>query len=211
MSPVVALRPPSAVGSGAVLGPTAGLKYPGCTPPARGLGVLAQPMTADLVRDAYVRFGHLVHRRCQRILRDDAAAEDAIQETFVRLWKYGASYQAADSKLAWLYRVAERCCFDQLARRSGRAEVELAPEQGCGRLSPDAAAALEDGEVVLRFLGRFEPRVQQVAVLHFLDEATHEEIAAATGWSRPTVAKKIEHLRERAAALRPLLYGGGKP
>jgi DNA-binding transcriptional regulator LsrR (DeoR family) len=63
--------------------------------------------------------------------------------------------------------------------------------------------------VVLRFLDRFDDRLKQVAVLHYLDEMTQEDIAVATGWSRQTVFKKIAFLRERAASLRANLYGDG--
>ncbi len=58
------------------------------------------------------------------------------------------------------------------------------------------------------FLDRFDDRVKQVAVLHYLDEMTQEEIAAATGWSRQTVFKKLAFLRDRAQALRMRLCGG---
>jgi len=160
-------------------------------------------MTEDEVTKAYARFGPLVFRRCRRILRDEAAAEDAVQETFVRLWRYGDGFQAADSKLAWLYRVAERCCFDRLARRPAGREVELGERDG----ATPALTALEDAEVVLRFLDRFDDRVKQVALLHYLDGETQEEIARQTGWTRQTVAKKLAELETRAQRLRRGLLG----
>jgi RNA polymerase sigma-70 factor (ECF subfamily) len=161
-------------------------------------------MTEDEVSRAYTRFGPLVYRRCRRILRDEAAAEDAVQETFVRLWRFGDGFQAADSKLAWLYRVAERCCFDRLARRPAGREVELGDQDGA---APSALAALEDAEVVLRFLGRFDDRVKQVALLHYLDGQTLEEIAQQTGWTRQTVAKKLGQVQDRAQRWRRDLFG----
>src|SRR5262252_3991385 len=148
-------------------------------------------MTEEEVADAYRRYGSLVLRRCRRILRDDAAGEDALQEVFVRLMRYGHAFHKAESKVLWLYRVADRCCFDLLARRG--------------------APALEDREVILRFLASFDERLKQVAVLHYLDEMTQEEIAAATGWSRQTIFKKLAFLRSRAAALRVRLCGGSYP
>jgi len=166
-------------------------------------------MTDDEVADAYRRYGSLVLRRCRRILRDDAAGEDALQEVFVRLMRYGHAFHQAESKVLWLYRVADRCCFDLLARRGARAEAltaDQAPEP-----SHRGTAALEDREVILRFLASFDDRLKQVAVLHYLDEMTQEEIAAATGWSRQTIFKKLAFLRSRAAALRVRLCGGSYP
>ena len=68
--------------------------------------------------------------------------------------------------------------------------------------------AIEDREIILRFLERFDDRVKEVAVLHYLDELTQEEIAAATGWSRQTVIKKLAYLAERAETLRASLLDG---
>src|SRR6266542_2943290 len=145
-------------------------------------------MTDGEIADAYQRYGHLVLRRCKRILRDEAAAEDALQETFLRLWRYGDAFPEATSKVSWLYRVAERCCFDHLARRKIRAEASLNEGRRSLETHRTDAQALEDREVVMQFLDRFDDRLKQVAVLHYLDELTQEEIAQTTGWSRQTVS-----------------------
>ncbi len=165
-------------------------------------------MTDAEVGEAYRRYGSLVLRRCQRILRDRAAAEDALQDVFVRLWRYGNAFREADSKVLWLYRVADRCCFDRLARRGARAEISLADQSVPLDDKSSYGKSVEDREVVMCFLDRFDDRVKQVAVLHYLDEMTQEEIAAATGWSRQTVFKKLAFLRDRAQALRMRLCGG---
>jgi len=161
-------------------------------------------MTQDELADAYRRFGPLVARRCRAIVRDDALAEDAVQNAFLRVWRYEASFAAAESKLGWLYRVADRCCFDLLARRRTRRETTLGelPER------PTSGEPVEDRELVLRFLSRFDERTQQVAVLHYLDGLPQEEIARATGWSRQTVWKKLTLLRDSAARLRADLAEG---
>jgi RNA polymerase sigma factor (sigma-70 family) len=145
------------------------------------------------------KYGHLVHARCRAIMRDEAAAQDALQETFVRLWLYRSSWEAAESKLGWLYRTAQRCCFDLLAKRKATNEVVLSAEAG---YTPSGAQALEDRDVILSFLARFDDKLREVAVLHYLDGMTQDEISAATGWSRQTVNKKIQFLTERARSLR---------
>jgi RNA polymerase sigma-70 factor (ECF subfamily) len=165
-------------------------------------------MTDAEVGEAYRRYGSLVLRRCQRILRDRPGAEDALQDVFVRLWRYGNAFREAESKVLWLYRVADRCCFDRLARRGARAEISLADQSVALVDKTSYNKLVEDREVVMCFLERFDDRVKQVAVLHYLDEMTQEEIAAATGWSRQTVFKKLAFLRDRAQALRMRLCGG---
>ncbi len=169
-------------------------------------------LTKEEVAEAYGRYGHLVLRRCSRILRRDDAAEDALQEVFVRLWRYGDAFRAAESKVAWLYRVADRCCFDVLARDRTRREVPF-DETGAELVSEGSdRRAIEDREIVLMFLSRFDDRVKEVAVLHYLDGLTQEEIAAATGWSRQTVVKKLAFLADRAEKLRAaLLSTSGAP
>src|SRR5262244_506131 len=98
-------------------------------------------MTSEEVAEAYRRYGSLVLRRCRRILRDPAAGEDALQEVFVRLMRYGRAFHQANSKVLWLYRVADRCCFDLLTRRSGSAEAPMSGNRGEAS-DPTGASAL---------------------------------------------------------------------
>ena len=165
-------------------------------------------MTHSQLEEAYRTYGHLVARRCRRILRDPTAAEDVVQEVFVRLWRHGDAFLVAESKVAWLYRVADRCCFDALARTKARVETSLDEVPEGLTVSGHTSQPIEDREVILRFLGRFDDRVKQVALLYYLDQLSQEEIAMHTGWSRQTVLKKLAYLRERASVLRAQLCGG---
>jgi RNA polymerase sigma-70 factor (ECF subfamily) len=142
-------------------------------------------------------------------LRDFALAEDAAQEVFVRLWRYGDAFRAADSKLLWLYRVADRCCFDELdRRRPGRTSTSAADLESVEDLHAiQALPAIEARETVLAFLDRFDDRMKQIAVLYYIDELSQDEIAEAVGWSRQTVSKKLGFLKDRARRLRLSLCG----
>jgi RNA polymerase sigma-70 factor, ECF subfamily len=158
------------------------------------------------IEEVFRRYGRLVHVRCKAILRDEAAAEDALQETFVRVWRYRSSWDAAQSKLGWLYRTAQRCCFDHISRR--KTQQERSFTDALSSSAPSAAQAVEDRDLVFSFLERFDDKLREVAVLYYLDEMTQDEIATATGCSRQTVNKKIQFLSARAATLRRL-YGEG--
>ncbi len=155
-------------------------------------------MTRQEMVDAYARFGHLVFHRCRRIVRDAALAEDMVQEVFLKLWRNGDGFLAAESRLAWLYTVADRCCFDALDRRRRAGGLTPAPE---GPPGLDGGDAYADRELVLRLLGELDDRVRRVVVLYYVDEQSQDEIAAATGWSRQTIWKKLGEVRARAARL----------
>jgi RNA polymerase sigma-70 factor (ECF subfamily) len=145
-----------------------------------------------------------VLRRCRRILRDEQAAEDVTQIVFIKLWRYGASFRLAESKLGWLYRVAERCCFDELRRLSPHADGASATDE----LAPaHATDSVEDRDLARTLLGRFDDRVKQVVVMRYCEEMSHEEIAEESNWSRQTVFKKLVLVRQRAGALRASLCG----
>ena len=161
-------------------------------------------VTEPEVLRAFERYGHLVLRRCQRTLRDSAMAEDAMQETFFRLWRYGDSFREADSPLSWLWRVADRCCFNELAKRHNaeRAAQASLSNEAEQQSTSSAETAFMERQAVLRMLARFEIRVQVVAILHYLGELTQEEIADATGWSRQTVNKKLALVRAKVRRLR---------
>jgi RNA polymerase sigma-70 factor (ECF subfamily) len=75
-------------------------------------------------------FGVLMERHlgsivsvARRMLRDDAEAEDAAQETFLRLWRSGATLEIGPAGVRpWLRRVVSNLCLDRV-RGQGRVKV----------------------------------------------------------------------------------------
>jgi RNA polymerase sigma-70 factor (ECF subfamily) len=67
-----------------------------------------------------------VYAIARRILRDEYAAQDAVQETLVGAWRNIRSLRDRDRFEAWLHRLLVRACHDE-ARRSRRRPVELLP------------------------------------------------------------------------------------
>jgi RNA polymerase sigma-70 factor (ECF subfamily) len=58
-----------------------------------------------------------------KVTKDEALAEDALQESFIKVWKYAKKYDASKAKLfTWLYRIARNTAIDKL--RSHRLKFE---------------------------------------------------------------------------------------
>lgn len=147
--------------------------------------------------DLYTRYGYLVHRRCLQLLRNPADAEDALQETFLRLKRLDASPSEAGSTLAWLYTVARRVAFDLLEKRR-RAPVAGAHDLlDLERRGEGEPADADRRALVGAALRDLDGDTRTIGVLHHLDGYTQEEVAARTGYSRRTVGKKLARFEER--------------
>lgn len=153
------------------------------------------PLSPEDAARLYERYGFFLLRRCRAILRDPAAADDALQQAFERILRAGGAVAHVDEPLRWLYRVVDRCCFDQLRRR--RRSIESPHEREVGETAhPDAD--LEARDAVLKVLGTMNEQEMRIAVLLFLDGMSQGEIAHEMGVSRVTVNKKVQALRARA-------------
>jgi RNA polymerase sigma-70 factor (ECF subfamily) len=147
----------------------------------------------------YAKYGFFLRRRCRTILRDDALADDALQEAFVKVLRTEGALREVEEPLRWLYRVVDRCCFDALRRRrrsvvsGGGDHYEDAPTVHPG-------VEIEMRDVVLRLLGTFGEDEMRIALLLFVDGMSQGEIAEEVGVSRVTINKRVQAIRARAEA-----------
>jgi len=152
---------------------------------------------AELAFAALVeRHEAMVWRVCRSILRDEHAAEDAFQATFLVLFRKARSLWVRDSLGPWLHRVACRAAErarDRMIRRRHliRRLLEVAAASACARADSGAAADLHEE------IDRLADRHRVPLVMCDLEDYTYEEAAQQLGWTVGTVKSRLARARER--------------
>jgi RNA polymerase sigma-70 factor (ECF subfamily) len=154
-------------------------------------------LTNDELADLYRRYGYLLQRRCRTLLRNEAAAADALQDAFVKFIQAGDALRAAENQVAWMYRVVDHCCFDQLRRAKHRRVEPIEDHENTAE--PHPGVNHEARNAALRILHELTEGEYEVAVLAYVDGVNQTEIASMLGLSRPTIWKRLNAVRERAA------------
>ena len=141
----------------------------------------------------YRRFGPVIFARCRGILGDNAAAEDATQETFMRVQRHLDS--SPPQALTWIYRIATNYCFNELRNRRRRAvPVDVIPEVAVAGVEE----ALADRDLAARLIRRAHPKIAAAAWLHYVEGMDQEEVAAVLDISRRTVINRLAEFNKNA-------------
>jgi RNA polymerase sigma-70 factor (ECF subfamily) len=136
----------------------------------------------DLVERHYAE----LYRYAFSVLRDERAAEDAVQDAFERalaaLGRYPEGRLRAMRLRPWLYRITLNVTRNRLRRRSEVTVEEVAAVGGAG-----SDEAREDVMDVLAALGRLPERQRVAVTLRYLQDLPYREISGVTGWPEGTV------------------------
>lgn len=182
-------------------------------PPAAGLPADPRARDADLVAlldrgeaatvfEALVqRYEGKVLRLCASILPDRAAAEDAVQESLLRVWRSLASYDPAAGALStWIYAIARNRCLTALSRAGGRqaSEVSMQDDGVEERVAQVAAPPAAAGEawgsggsrgsagLLRRLVDELPPAYRASLKLFYFEDRSVAEAAAMLGLAEAT-------------------------
>jgi RNA polymerase sigma-70 factor (ECF subfamily) len=168
------------------------------------------PERPNALLDAYLaRRDDLVRFFAAR-LRSMAAAEDLVQDLYVRVASLD-SEEPVENPSAYLYRLASNLMLDRLRseRRSGARDdawaqserLELGGEAVADEPSAERnVAARQRLTQLTRAIAELPPKTRRAFELHKLEGLTQEETARALGVSRKTVEKQISAALQRLLA-----------
>jgi RNA polymerase sigma-70 factor (ECF subfamily) len=154
------------------------------------------PLDVDAL---YRKYGPMVLRRCRALLIDEEQAMDAAQETFVKLIRYQDRLDdRAPSSM--LYTIATNVSLNLI--RASRRRPRSAGDEVLERIAStdDMESRVLDRTVIDGIFGRERASTRTMAVMHYVDGMTLEEVAGHVGLSVSGVRKRLRQLKERTRA-----------
>ena len=141
------------------------------------------------------RYRRKLYATCYRMLTDAQEAEDAAQDSLLKLWNYAASWDPDKAKLStWLYTVTTNTCRDILRKRRAILVEHDDNRESDGPDGVDVVESKQRARIVKRAIAELPERQRQALVLSYYQGLSHKEI----GDIMDSTPKSIEGLVARA-------------
>lgn len=140
------------------------------------------------------------HRQCfsfaLRILPTEQDAEEAVQETFVRVWRSSSQYDSSKAGVAsWILSITRNLCIDELRRRRRRAPEVPTLDGAMEKPGPDRTDLEAErkimGEQVRGALQSLSPEQRSAIELVYFHGLSSQEVGQVLGVPAPTVRSRL--------------------
>ncbi len=158
--------------------------------------------SAEAYRELSSMYLGAVVNYCNRLLRNQADAEEITQEAFVRLWKAAPNWQPKATAKTWLFTVAHNLCVDRL-RSMGRND-ELQDEAASESVRPSRRLdQLKLATAVRGALEQLPERQRQAMLLSHYEGMTNAEVGQVLGVGVEAVESLLSRARRTLRTLLP--------
>jgi len=148
-------------------------------------------MSKEDVFEGWMRlYEHDVLRTCLIFLADRGLAEDALQETFLKVWRHMDGYEGRHqaSVKTWILTIAINTCRDQRKSAWFRRRRENVPVEDV--IVPSSGVPQEAREMYID-VQRLPERLKEAVVLHHYHQLTKKDTAAMLHISRAALNRRL--------------------
>ena len=131
---------------------------------------------------------------CFTFLHDRSLAEDAVQETFIKVYQSLDSFRGYSSEKTWIFRIAMNTCRDMLRTRwfrfvDRRIDLSQLPEQ---------SVPTENGDKeIMESIMALPVKLREVILLCSLEGMTTYEAAESLGITQQAVSSRLKRAKEK--------------
>lgn len=151
-----------------------------------------------------------VARVARALVRDPADADDLVQETYLRAYRYWHTFQRNTDCKRWLSQICRNVLVDSLRRERYETAVEDSELESLAAIRVHKAAVaaglgelyarIDLGPAILAAIAKLDPIFREIVILSDIEERSYEEIAAQLeipiGTVRSRLYRARRHLQE---------------
>ena len=144
------------------------------------------------------------------LTRDDADADDVVQESYLRAFKYFGGFRGGDSR-AWLLKIVRNTCYSWMQKnRDYAAMTEFDEEQhGSETCSPETMLIENiDSHILKRLIEELPVEFREVVILRDIEGLSYKEIANVADLPLGTVMSRLARARQRLQSGGQAMLGG---
>jgi RNA polymerase sigma factor (sigma-70 family) len=152
------------------------------------------------------KYQHFVFTITFRVLKKREEAEEAAQDTFIKVYRTLASFEQRSKFTTWLYAIAYRTAID-MARKKNYPIQSIDDDESYLQLADAAGEKPLDNiqqedlhHQLETAIARLKPLDGTLITLFYLHEKSIKEIAAITGLTNTNIKTKLHRLREQLKA-----------
>ena len=172
--------------------------------PAPDAGLASRAARGDM--EAYEQLVRQHHASClryaARMLRDEADAEDAVQDTFMRAHLALSRYDDRQPFRAWLFRILVNRCRTLALQRSRRTRRFAQDPIALGNAAAPVTDTGDRGEAIRRAVDALEPLLREAFLLKYVEGMDYQEMASVLGAGVSALKMRVKRACD---ALRPRL------
>ena len=168
---------------------------------------VAKPLdTSQTIAHLVAEYSTALYRVAFSVTRNAAEAEDAVQETFLRVLKHESRLDEIRDYRVWLVRIVWNIVLDRKRRAKTRPEnddiADHARALPSGERGADASViSLQEQGRILSLIDRLPAREREALLLSAVEELTTAEIAAALHTTESSIRSRIFRARRELAIL----------
>lgn len=141
-----------------------------------------------------------------KVLRNPDDAEDAVQEAFLKAWRYLGRFERRSSFSTWIHRIVMNASVDQLRRQGCRPEAHVETDESgeqrpiemvCEETPERAFDRAQTSALVQTAMSTLSASHRQALSLRELEGRSYDEIAEAVHCPIGTVMSRLHHARRK--------------
>ena len=153
---------------------------------------LLQASDKKVITLLYDNYADALFGVIKKIISDDDTAQDVLQETFVKIWRYSKKYDPSKAKLfTWLYRIAYNSAIDKVRSLKNKKEKEVQIENS-SVYKIESGALNEDVLDIKKHLNTLDEKYQIVINALFFEGMTQQEASEELDIPLGTIKSRLK-------------------